>query len=339
MREIIYQKRTSRKAIVIGVFAGIILVAALIVFGLFRVQEIVISGNQRYTAAQIQESIMRDGLCKNTLYMIWKYKNKSKAEEALPFLSAVEVEMLAPYKVQVRVYEKTETGYLAHQGSNVYFDQEGMVVENSREIHDNVPLITGVTLKKSELYESLAVEDEGIFDMVIDLTRTLNKNDLIPDEIRFDEDYKITLLFSGIKVMFGTDRMLDDKVAALKSIFPKLSGMSGTLYMENYSSDTRTITFKKGDLEEEIEVGNREDGDDSKASDDDGSSEDETGTSTVTEAGGTFSTDENGDKFYTDPAGNITYNVEQYTYTDENGNIIDDGYGYIDPYTGAYIIN
>ena len=24
-------------------------------------------------------------------------------------------------------------------------------------------------------------------------------------------------------------------------------------------------------------------------------------------------------------------------YTDENGNIITDGYGYIDPYTGSYI--
>ena len=26
-----------------------------------------------------------------------------------------------------------------------------------------------------------------------------------------------------------------------------------------------------------------------------------------------------------------------YNYTDENGNIITDGYGYIDPYTGSYI--
>ena len=29
--------------------------------------------------------------------------------------------------------------------------------------------------------------------------------------------------------------------------------------------------------------------------------------------------------------------VMSINYTDENGNIITDGYGYIDPYTGSYI--
>ena len=30
-------------------------------------------------------------------------------------------------------------------------------------------------------------------------------------------------------------------------------------------------------------------------------------------------------------------NYPPFNYTDENGNIITDGYGYIDPYTGSYI--
>ena len=33
----------------------------------------------------------------------------------------------------------------------------------------------------------------------------------------------------------------------------------------------------------------------------------------------------------------IEVNHMSHIYTDENGNIITDGYGYIDPYTGSYI--
>ena len=35
--------------------------------------------------------------------------------------------------------------------------------------------------------------------------------------------------------------------------------------------------------------------------------------------------------------GATTTQCDEYNYTDENGNIITDGYGYIDPYTGSYI--
>ena len=54
---------------------------------------------------------------------------------------------------------------------------------------------------------------------------------------------------------------------------------------------------------------------------------------------GTFSTDADGNKTYTDAAGVTTTQCDEYNYTDENGNIITDGYGYIDPYTGLTSIS
>ena len=56
------------------------------------------------------------------------------------------------------------------------------------------------------------------------------------------------------------------------------------------------------------------------------------------ESDGTFSTDADGTPIYTDKNGNTTPNVDGYQYTDEDGKVITDGYGYIDPYTGAYIL-
>ena len=340
MEEITYRRKKSKKAVIIGILIGVLLFAALIILGLFRVQEVQVSGNHRYTAAEIQEAVMRDGLCKNTLYMVWKYNDRGKAEEALPFLSAVEVDMLTPYKVHIRVYEKIETGYLQHQGMNVYFDQEGMVIANSREVYEGVPHVTGITLSKVNLYEDLAIENAGLFHTIVALARALNKNDLVPGEIRFNKDNKIILIFSTTRVVLGSDRVLDDKMAALKSIFPKLEGMKGTLHMENYNSDSRTITFKKGELEEEIQVENKQAENEESATEPE--SETESGDTSLggrkySESDGTFSVDSNGDRIYTDALGNVTNNVEQYNYTDENGNIIEDGYGYIDPYTGKYI--
>jgi len=338
MKEITYRRKKSKKGIITGVLLGIVILVGLVIFGLFRVQEVVILGNQHFTASEVQEAVMQDGLCKNTLYLMWKYNDKSKAEEALPFLSAVEVKMLTPYKVQIKVYEKTETGYLEYQGANVYFDAEGMVIENTREVNKGVPKVTGITVKKVELYKKLPIENEELFDTVVGLTGALNKSELTPGEIQFNEENEITLLFSDIRIAFGTGSELEDKVAALKSVFPKLEGMKGTLHMENFTADNQTITFKKGEVVEEIEVENEAEAESEAESESETGTDDSATTGRkYSESDGTFSTDENGNKIYTDEAGNVTDNVEQYNFTDENGNVIEDSFGYIDPYTGYYI--
>ena len=137
----------------------------------------------------------------------------------------------------------------------------------------------------------------------------------------------------GIKVNLGDDTDLEDKMSALNSIYAQLDGRHGTLYMESYSENSGQVTFKN-------ESGGTED-----LASTDGSSESETSTQETQEGGGrmysktdgTFSTDANGNKTYTDAAGVTTTQCDEYNYTDENGNIITDGYGYIDPYTGSYI--
>ena len=140
-------------------------------------------------------------------------------------------------------------------------------------------------------------------------------------------------MFEDIKVNLGDDTDLEDKMSALNSIYAQLDGRHGTLYMESYSENSGQVTFKN-------ESGGTED-----LASTDGSSESETSTQETQEGGGrmysktdgTFSTDADGNKTYTDAAGVATTQCDEYNYTDENGNIITDGYGYIDPYTGSYI--
>lgn len=56
-------KRRKRKGKVIWGFIGVLVLTAAIVFGLFRVNEISVSGNNTFTSAQIQQAILQDGLC------------------------------------------------------------------------------------------------------------------------------------------------------------------------------------------------------------------------------------------------------------------------------------
>lgn len=335
MREIRYRKRRSVKKIVIGGIIGTLLLAALIVFGLFRVQEVVITGNSIYTAKEIQEKIMQNGLCKNSLYLLWRYKDNEHVEEDLPFLRGIEVELLAPYRVQLDVYEKVEVGYVQYGGNNVYFDSDGVVLESRKQVRENVPLVAGLTTDKTELYEMLKVEDESEFRQILKLANMLSRNEIVPREIQIDGNGYVRLKFAKNDVLLGEPKDLEEKISALQAIFGKVSDMEGVLHMENFTADSQTVTFKQGTEESEISLDDGEG--DSGESAEDTSQENTTGGRTYKESDGTFSTDADGNRIYTDAAGNVTPNVDQYNYTDENGNIITDGYGYIDPYTGAYI--
>ena len=49
------------------ILLAVLVLGLVVIFGLFRVRKLVISGNKQYKAEEIQEAIMQDGLCKNSL--------------------------------------------------------------------------------------------------------------------------------------------------------------------------------------------------------------------------------------------------------------------------------
>ena len=329
-------RRRKKSKIFFGSLVGILVLTAVLIFGLFRVQEIAVEGNKNFSASRIEQAILQDGLCQNTLYLLWKYSDGNRAESALPFLKGIEVKMLSPFKVKVKVYEKTAVGYTQALGKYIYFDRTGMVLETAQKIHEDVPLVTGLTVESVNLYERLATTDDEKFSVVLEVADMLNKEGLLPDEIRYSTKGELILIFGQLNVMMGTEGSMEEKVSVLNSILPNVEGKSGNLYMENYSSQSQTVTYRDTP---ETETETDEAGNPVEAS---GENEDTpatqaSGAPTYQESDGTFATDSNGDQYYMDKKGNITYNIDGYNYLDESGNIITDGYGYIDPYTGAYI--
>ena len=216
----------------------------------------------------------------------------------------------------------------------MYFDRTGIVIETSQKARDDVPEVTGITVDELELYEPLSTTEPEKFENILKAAELLSLEGLNPDEIRYSTKDELIVIFGKLNVMMGNGSSLEEKVMVLSSVLPTVEQKSGNLNMENYSSQSQTFTYRDVPETETDEEGNTVpvDGDDEETH-----ATQEGGAPTYQESDGTFATDADGNEYYMDKKGNITYNIDGYNYLDANGNIITDGYGYIDPYTGGYI--
>ena len=103
--------------------------------------------------------------------------------------------------------------------------------------------MTGLSFDYIILNEPLPVENDTIFKQILSITQLLEKYSLSADKIYFDASYSITLFFGGVKVTLGTGEDMDEKIMKLQYILPELEGKNGTIPLENYTEDTKSITF------------------------------------------------------------------------------------------------
>ncbi len=238
------RKKTIFRLLTAGLTLVILTLAIVLVF---HIQTIKVTGNQYCTKEEIVKWLQKDKLSSNSLYVWLKY-NYTDAEK-LPFMEDCEIHLKNPWTVEVRVYEKSVTGYLELNNQFIYFDKDGTVLKMSDQASiDGVPQIEGIDVVLSEVKEfaQLPVTDKKIFSNVLDVTKEVQNNSLTPDRILF-EDGEATLVFGSIKVLLGQDNMTE-KIAQIQPILEKLAekypDVSGVLHLENYSRDNQVISFR-----------------------------------------------------------------------------------------------
>ncbi len=229
-----------------------VIIAAVVVIALFAgyhyiitnytVTTVYVEGNEHYTNEEIMEMVMEGRYGHNSLFLSLKYKDKSMAD--IPFIEKMDISVLDPHTVKIEVYEKSLAGYVEYLDRYMYFDKDGIVVETSTEKTKGIPMVTGLSFDHVVLYQALPVEDPAVFSEILSITQLVNKYNLSTDRIFFGLDGTLTLYFENIKAAFGTGENLEAKVMELQYMLPKLAGKSGTLRMENYTEDTKNITFE-----------------------------------------------------------------------------------------------
>ena len=207
----------------------------------YKVTTVYVDGNVHYTNEEVMDMVMKGRYGKNSLYLAMKYKDKGV--EGIPFVEKMDVNILTPNTIRISVYEKALAGYVEYLGRYMYFDRDGTVVESSSERTRGIPQVTGLRFDYVVVNEPLPVENDEIFKRILDITQLLNKYELTADKIFFDSSYNLTLFFEEVRVTLGSSSEIDQKIIKLKNILPELEGKSGTLQMENYTEDTKNITF------------------------------------------------------------------------------------------------
>lgn len=221
----------------------LVCVGILIIKTRFTITSVDITGNEHYNADEIEDYVLNGKYGHNSIYLYLKCRFAGVDE--VPFVEKMDVELLSPTEVKIRVYEKAVAGYVEYLGHYLYFDKDGIVVESSTRQVEGIPFVTGLDFNYITLHEKLPVEKEDIFRLILDITQLLTKYKISIDRIYFDNNYNITLYFGRVRVYLGNSDHIDEKINRLRFILPELPDEAGVLHMENYTGEGDKFTFSK----------------------------------------------------------------------------------------------
>lgn len=216
---------------------------AIYVYKTYTVTNIYVDGNTHYSDEEIVEMVMTGRLSHNSAYLAIKYRDKSITD--IPFIEKMDITILSPDTIRINVYEKAIAGYIEYLGRYMYFDREGIIVESSKTSLNDVPKVMGLDFNYVVMYEKLPVENEEVFEEILDITQLLSKYNLEAEKILFDSEYNVYLYFGDVEVSIGTDENIDEKIINLQYILPKLEGKKGILNMQEYSDSNDNVTFEE----------------------------------------------------------------------------------------------
>ena len=241
------QKKKNYKKVLVGLavvcaLVTIVMITVICLLEFYKVKTVYVNGNVHYTSSEIKDMVMVGKLGDNSIYLSLKYKNKTI--EDVPFISAMDVEIVAPDAIKINVYEKNLAGCVEHLGEYIYFDRDGMVVECSPYMTEGVPVVSGFSFDAVVLYEPLPVVDEKVFEVILTIAQLYDKYEMKAERIQFVSGGNIVVHTGGIKAAMGKGENIDDKVMTLAGIMPNLEGQSGTVKLENYTKDSKNVIFK-----------------------------------------------------------------------------------------------
>lgn len=229
------------KIIILIIIFSILSFLAINYSNIFIIEKIDIKGNSYYSNEEIEEIILNEN--NNSIFIFLKY---SLTKNEYPFIEDINIKIKSPKYIEVNVKEKNIIGYTNYMGMNLYFDNDGILLESSYHNINSIPYIEGISFNYIELNKEIEVKNSRLFNVLNLLMQSLKKYNLSPNRILVENNCKkISIYFDGIKINIGNGDNMDDKANRIKDILPELEGEKGTLYMENYTNESVSISFIK----------------------------------------------------------------------------------------------
>lgn len=233
----------KKKYIIISLIAVVCLVLIYLASLRIDVEKVVYKGNERLGVEELEKHIFGEGIELNP-FVFW-FKKTFMEHEHIPFVEKYDMEMNSLSDVTVTVYEKDIVGYIVYMGTYMYFDKDGIVVENSTVSYEDVPQITGIKFDSIILHEVISIENKKVFDVILDVTQQIKKHNVDVKKINVSELLDITLYVGQFRVELGNDGRFSEKVSTFSDILPNMKDIPGELDMREYDTNGSGYIFKK----------------------------------------------------------------------------------------------
>lgn len=231
---------TKRLLILLVVLA--VFVAGALICDSYRLKTITYEGLTRYTEEEFSAKIHGGFPDSFTPFFCWSDTFNRKE---IPFVEKYEIKYIDRQTAKVTVHEKRVTGCVVIMGRYMFFDKDGIVVESADTLPDGIPVITGLKFNEIVLYKELQVQKQSLFDVILQISRLIEQNNLPVREIAFDSNYSVTLQLDHLSVLLGKRTSYDETLNALDEILLSVAGRSGTLDMQNYTSENGEVILKE----------------------------------------------------------------------------------------------
>ncbi len=212
------EKRKKGKYIALAVIAALLLIFAFLATR--KIEKVTYEGNERLTDEELNSRIFGESLDYNPI--IFWIKNLFGKKVEIPFVEEYDVEMESITSIKITVYEKSITGYISYMNTCMYFDKDGIVVENSMSEYEDVPEITGIKFDNIILHEKIPVKNKKIFSLILNVTQMVDKYNIPVKKINISEELSATLYINSFRVALGNDGDYGKKIAELSSILPNM---------------------------------------------------------------------------------------------------------------------
>ncbi|MBD5454722.1 MAG: cell division protein FtsQ [Lachnospiraceae bacterium] len=236
-------KRIAVLSALICLFLGVLVGGYRYVMDNYTITTVYVEGNIHYTNEEIMNMVMEGKYGNNSLFLSLKYRDKGV--DNIPFIETMDVAIEEKDTIRITVYEKAIAGCVFYLGRYMYFDNDGIIVETSEEATPGIPQVTGLSYDYVILHEPLPVENQNVFQDILNITHMLSKYSLSVDKIYFSPDYQVTLIFGNVQIAMGDSSDLDEKISKVQYLLPSLEGKEGVVDMREYTEETDKISFKE----------------------------------------------------------------------------------------------
>lgn len=240
------RRRGRRRSIVpVVILTVVILAAAGFFFAkfFFEIKTVTIKGSNKYSYQQLYNYVFEHRNDKNMIMFMVDDRKAPKID--IPFIAKTEIEVKLPSTINITVYEKSLMFYVEYKGTYMYVDKDGVVVQSSSELVDDVMLVEGLNFNTIVINEPLKVEDKSVFSDVTDIIQYMKKNEVQANRILV-EDSGYSIILDNVKVLLGENNIyMAERIFELSCMVDKLEGLSGILYLDSYEGNSSSIIFKQ----------------------------------------------------------------------------------------------